>query len=662
MHPPANQKNQQMEDQIDENNLFLRRGDVIFRKDNSFYTVLSKLGKGTFGHVYKCTKNNKLFAVKVIRSETAYFNHGYHEIQIMKKLKSQRLTHCFSEYYEDFMFNNHLCISMEILGYNLYEVLKIGSFKGFEHGVLKRVILQVANGLDYLNRMGIVHCDLKPENILVSDPENVKVKIIDFGNALDNTKGAGFYVQSRYYRAPEVILGLPYDFSVDSWSFGCIIYELFIGSPLFPGKNNGEMVERIVSVLGNPPNFMIENGVCAIDFFEKVSYREEVPIRKTSSSRVSGENFTACNCENISNNHTKRQKKHEEYGNNYFEEGKNNRDLYHSEYQRLYCENLSKEQKLKNVNFECGKNNFACNDHSKKFNSPGANQNNFSNIKNNRNSGTGHLIDKKMLLFENNLNSNNKRLKQNNSECQEMSYCDEESEDNSSMFQKIKTSSYDEEKWKRSQLNDAKLCRKLNECDLAGENKEFTHKTSYKYVLRSSSNINYMSFKDFFSKIMSQRQDAVQNELLIDLILYILNLNYIERPLPSQIKLHPYFAESIDNQQNIDYLKEKEMVIERNMINPVPTDKIDRRYSLHDTVHKLNIGKNTGEYRKQSAYNVVYQNEAKRNNFYNSQQNKHIQIFNTSNNGLSTSQEFEYDDFTNNEKNKHSKDRNRKNS
>lgn len=88
---------------------------------------------------------------------------------------------------------------------------------------------QCLEALDYLHELGIIHCDLKPENILIKSYRRCEIKIIDLGSSCFRTDNLCLYVQSRSYRAPEVILGLPYDQKIDLWSLGCILAELCSG-------------------------------------------------------------------------------------------------------------------------------------------------------------------------------------------------------------------------------------------------------------------------------------------------------------------------------------------------------------------------------------------------------------------------------------------------
>jgi glycogen synthase kinase 3 beta len=118
---------------------------------------------------------------------------------------------------------------------------------------IKQISKQHLLGLDYCHKKKIVHRDLKPENILFTQDE--RVKICDFGSSKcikENTSSTP-YIVSRYYRAPELILGKTnYDSKIDIFAAGCIIAELFSLTPLFPGKTEGLQIFEHMSILGNP--------------------------------------------------------------------------------------------------------------------------------------------------------------------------------------------------------------------------------------------------------------------------------------------------------------------------------------------------------------------------------------------------------------------------
>jgi dual specificity protein kinase YAK1 len=103
------------------------------------------------------------------------------------------------------------------------------------------LFLQILDALIVLRDASIIHCDLKPENILLASTSPAggslgQLKLIDFGSACFEGRTFFSYIQSRFYRSPEVLLGLSYNGAIDMWSFGCVAAELFLGLPLFPGR------------------------------------------------------------------------------------------------------------------------------------------------------------------------------------------------------------------------------------------------------------------------------------------------------------------------------------------------------------------------------------------------------------------------------------------
>ena len=92
------------------------------------------------------------------------------------------------------------------------------------------------NALNFIHDLNLIHCDLKPENILIKSYSKSEIKVIDFGSSCFIHDHLSSYVQSRSYRAPEVILGCKYDYKIDMWSLGCTAIELFVKTPIFPGR------------------------------------------------------------------------------------------------------------------------------------------------------------------------------------------------------------------------------------------------------------------------------------------------------------------------------------------------------------------------------------------------------------------------------------------
>ena len=108
-----------------------------------------------------------------------------------------------------------------------------------------------------MKSVGVIHCDLKPENILLKNSKKSAIKVIDFGTGCFENSTYYTYIQSRYYRAPEIILGIPYTTAIDMWSYGCILVELYNGYPIFAGEDEIEQLAIIMEYKGVPPVKMI---------------------------------------------------------------------------------------------------------------------------------------------------------------------------------------------------------------------------------------------------------------------------------------------------------------------------------------------------------------------------------------------------------------------
>jgi len=133
--------------------------------------------------------------------------------------------------------------------------------------VIKSYTKALVTSLRVLRRSRIIHCDLKPENILIRADGSNDVKIIDFGSSCFDHQRVHTYIQSRFYRSPEVIMGLGYGVPIDMWSLGCILAELHSGQPIFPGHNEKEQLMYQMETLGVPPAAVIDAGKRSATFF-----------------------------------------------------------------------------------------------------------------------------------------------------------------------------------------------------------------------------------------------------------------------------------------------------------------------------------------------------------------------------------------------------------
>ena len=233
------------------------------------YEILAILGKGSFGIVCKCLdhKRSETVAIKILKNKDKFHKQGNVEIQLLNTLSSQGSSPIIN-ISGSFVFRYHTCIVFPLLHISLFEFMKRNSFRPFAMPVIKKLAVQLLTGLKIMQRSRIVHCDLKPENILFVSNKSIQVKIIDLGSGCYESQQIYTYIQSRFYRSPEVMLGHKYSPAIDIWSLGCILVELYTGVPLFPGKNEEDLMSRIVEVLGIPPKDLIDQAPRKLKFFD----------------------------------------------------------------------------------------------------------------------------------------------------------------------------------------------------------------------------------------------------------------------------------------------------------------------------------------------------------------------------------------------------------
>lgn len=236
------------------------------------YEIHGVMGRGSFGQVVKVADHKKdaVLALKIIRNKKRFHHQALVEVKILEHLMGRDKEHKSNivRVHGYFYFRNHLCITFEPLSMNLYEFIKNNNFKGVSLSLIRRFALQLLQALKFLKGERIIHCDLKPENILLKAPNKSTIRLIDFGSSCFEDERIYTYIQSRFYRSPEVILGLPYDTSIDMWSFGCILSELYTGYPLFPGENETEQIQCIMEILGAPPKRLITASTRKKTFFD----------------------------------------------------------------------------------------------------------------------------------------------------------------------------------------------------------------------------------------------------------------------------------------------------------------------------------------------------------------------------------------------------------
>jgi dual specificity tyrosine-phosphorylation-regulated kinase 2/3/4 len=235
------------------------------------YEILKILGRGSFGIVFKCWdhKNSELVAVKIIKSKEKYRVAGELESFILGKIKENASpeSNFMVEKKKTFEFRGHYCIVFELLHCTLFNFIQEHT-AGIDITVAKRITIQLLQGLRQLHSLRYLHCDLKPDNIMLQYENKSKVKIIDLGSACYTFyKVVPRYIQTRFYRAPEVILGINYDSSIDYWSLGCVLVEMLTGQTLFLARDEEHLVSLIVGLIGDPPMDFVMKGRKSQMFF-----------------------------------------------------------------------------------------------------------------------------------------------------------------------------------------------------------------------------------------------------------------------------------------------------------------------------------------------------------------------------------------------------------
>lgn len=268
-----------------------QRGDLkLVRHDHiAFrYEIIDRLGKGTFGQVAKAFdhKTRQFVAIKIIRNKKKFHKQALIEQKILEKIKDKADCNVV-HFLESITFRGHLCFVFELLSINLYELIKSDRFRGYHPKIIQSYSKQIMNCLCLLKSENIIHCDLKPENILLDLNNRDTVKVIDFGSSCFGSERMYTYIQSRFYRSPEVLFGLPYNTSIDMWSLGCILSELYSGHPLFPGDNETDLILRIMEVIGAPPLKMIKASLGRHLLFDQDGNPKPTPDSK-GEVRIAG--------------------------------------------------------------------------------------------------------------------------------------------------------------------------------------------------------------------------------------------------------------------------------------------------------------------------------------------------------------------------------------
>uniref|UniRef100_A0A8C8INT8 Stress-activated protein kinase JNK n=1 Tax=Oncorhynchus tshawytscha TaxID=74940 RepID=A0A8C8INT8_ONCTS len=219
------------------------------------YQNLRPIGSGAQGIVCSAYDHNLERNVAIKKLSRPFQNQthakrAYRELVLMKCVNHKNIIGLLNVFtpqktLEEFQ---DVYIVMDLMDANLCQVIQME----LDHERLSYLLYQMLCGIKHLHAAGIIHRDLKPSNIVVKS--DCTLKILDFG--LARTAATGLlmtpYVVTRYYRAPEVILGMGYQANVDVWSIGCIMAEMVRGSVLFPGTDHIDQWNKVIEQLGTP--------------------------------------------------------------------------------------------------------------------------------------------------------------------------------------------------------------------------------------------------------------------------------------------------------------------------------------------------------------------------------------------------------------------------
>lgn len=232
------------------------------------YKITEYIGSAAFSRAVQAIdlKHNAYVCVKIVRNSKDFFDQSLDEIKLLHYINcnGDPDENHVVQLYDFFYYKEHVFLVCELLRDNLYEFGKYNR----EHETepyftlprLQKITRQILEALVYVHSLNLLHCDLKPENVLIKSYSRCEVKVIDFGSSCFTTDNLSSYIQSRCYRAPEVVLGCKYDGRIDVWSLGAMLPELATGHVLFHNDTLPQMLGRISAILGPFPPRMLREG------------------------------------------------------------------------------------------------------------------------------------------------------------------------------------------------------------------------------------------------------------------------------------------------------------------------------------------------------------------------------------------------------------------
>uniref|UniRef100_A0A3P9JJM9 Protein kinase domain-containing protein n=1 Tax=Oryzias latipes TaxID=8090 RepID=A0A3P9JJM9_ORYLA len=214
------------------------------------YQVGKFLGRGSYGRVAECTKmgSNETFAIKIVD----YLRAGSEEMEAMKIIRSLNPDqNNLIKIHECFQYKDYMCLVYEMLDESLEDFMGKRSFHPAHLCQIRAIAQQMLVALSGLESINVLHGDIKPDNIMFVDQitNPLKLKLIDFGLAVNPQElNIGTQMQINPFRAPEVILGLPLDVSIDMWSLAVVLATLYIGDVPFSYNSDYETIRGLVQL------------------------------------------------------------------------------------------------------------------------------------------------------------------------------------------------------------------------------------------------------------------------------------------------------------------------------------------------------------------------------------------------------------------------------
>ena len=240
------------------------------------YKYMRQAGTGTFGNALECLdcKTGELCVVKVVRNESQCRHQSDVELRTLGVIANNDPDSDAPvvKMHESFEFRGHTCLVFEMLDRSVSDLLESPRGRqGLPITVVRPLMRACLEALDFLHGIGVIHCDLKPENLLLEleDPFKLKarLKVIDFNTSTTVDSDFFLYIQTRFYRSPEVILGAYYGTGIDIWSFGACLVEMLTGQPLFAGEDEADMLACMMEVCGPPAPALFDSATQSHNYF-----------------------------------------------------------------------------------------------------------------------------------------------------------------------------------------------------------------------------------------------------------------------------------------------------------------------------------------------------------------------------------------------------------